>query len=85
MRVLQLLLRPATGGAARGAGAWVETADADEAQRRAAAALAAAGWVVEKVLSNEVTTADDYFRACPSQQAFVRAQADGFAWRFDDE
>ena len=85
MRVLQLQIKAVAGGARRGLSVWVETDDARLAQERAVAALAAAGWSVEQATSNEATSADDYFRTCPSQQAFVRAQEEGVACRFDDE
>jgi len=71
--------------AARGVSIWVDTADATQAQRLAAQALAAAGWALSDIGSIAETTADDYFRACPSRQAFEHAGIHGIAWRFDDE
>jgi len=71
--------------AARGVSIWVDTADAAQARRLAAQALTAAGWALSDVDSVMETTVDDYFRACPSRQAFDRARAHGIAWRFDDE
>lgn len=70
---------------ARGLSIWVDAADITQARRRAAQALAAAGWKLSDVDSIMETGADDYFRACPSREAFMRARAHGIAWRFDDE
>ena len=69
----------------RGISIWVDAADGAQAQRQATQALAAAGWELADIDSIMTTTADDYFRACPSQQAFERALVHGIAWRFDDE
>ena len=85
MRVLQCQVNGPTGQPVRGVSVWVETDDPDSAHTRAVAALAAVGWEVARVTSNVPTSADDYFRPCPSQQAFARAQTEGVAWRFDDE
>ena len=85
MRVLQCQVNGPTDQPLRGVSVWIQTDDPDSARMRAIAALAAAGWKVARVTSNESTSADDYFRPCPSQQAFVRAQTEGIAWRFDDE
>ena len=85
MRVLHCQVNGAADEPLRGVSVWVEAGDADTARMRAIAALAQAGWSVERVASNEPTSADDYFRPCPSQQAFLRAQSEGVAWRFDDE
>lgn len=72
-------------GTIRGVSVWIEHADPERARSDASAALAAAGWTVRSLDSNETTSAEDYFRPCPSQQAFTHAQAEGVAWRFDDE
>lgn len=85
MRLLHLLVHLHSGGPARGVSVWVATDDAAQARARARAGLAAAGWTVMEVDSEEPTAAEDYFRPCPSQQAFTRAQSEGVAWRFDDE
>lgn len=85
MRLLHFLVEPHDGGDARGVSVWIEEADPERARLNAGTALAAAGWAVRDMDSNETTSAEDYFRPCPSQQAFTRAQADGVAWRFDDE
>lgn len=85
MRILQCQVSAAADGPLRGISVWVETDDADSARARAVAALAETGWKVARVTANESTSTDDYFRPCPSQQAFVRAQTEGVAWRFDDE
>lgn len=69
----------------RGVSIWVDDADAARAQRHATQALAAAGWKLSDLDSIMETTADDYFRACPSREAFERARVHGIAWRFDDE
>lgn len=69
----------------RGVSVWVESANPAQAQQLAIQALAAEGWSHAQIDSNAVTTADDYFRPCPSQQAFIRAQTMGVTWRFDDE
>lgn len=69
----------------RGVSVWVDNADQAQAQQFAIQALAAEGWSLAQIDSNAVTTADDYFRPCPSQQAFIRAQTVGVTWRFDDE
>ena len=85
MRLLHFLVEPQAGGVLRGVSVWLDETDPERARIDASAALAAAGWVVRDQDSNEETSAEDYFRPCPSQQAFTRAQADGVAWRFDDE
>lgn len=69
----------------RGVSVWADNADPPQAQQLAIQALAAEGWTLAQIDSNAVTTADDYFRPCPSQQAFIRAQTAGVTWRFDDE
>ena len=71
--------------APRGVSVWVETQDPTQAQSRATQALAEEGWTLVEIDSNTETTADDYFRPCPSQQAFLRARSAGVSWRFDDE
>lgn len=85
MRLLHLQVEPEAGGATRGISVWIEAADPEQARLLAGAALAKAGWIMRQVDSIEETSAEDYFRPCPSQQAFIRAQTDGVAWRFDDE
>lgn len=69
----------------RGISVWVTAADPTQARALASSRLAEAGWTVVQIDTETETTADDYFRACPSQQAFFRAQAEGVAWRFADE
>jgi len=64
---------------------WVVASDATQARTLASSCLAEAGWTVVRIDSVTETTADDYFRPCPSQQAFLRAQSEGVAWRFADE
>ena len=72
-------------GAPCGVSVWVETPDPSQAQTLAIARLAKAGWTVVHIDSTAETTAEDYFRPCPSQQAFLRAQSEGVAWRFDTD
>lgn len=71
--------------APRGVQVWVTETDSVRAQQLATDTLGAAGWSLLQIDSCGVTSADDYFRPCPSKQAFERAQADTVAWRFDDE
>lgn len=85
MLLIHMYVRPQTGGTERGVSVWVEADGAAEAERRAGTALASEGWIAERIESVVETSADDYFRSCPSQQAFQRAQSSGLAWRFDDE
>ncbi|MBI5463239.1 MAG: hypothetical protein HY941_13725 [Gammaproteobacteria bacterium] len=86
MRLLVMHVQAHTGGGAtRGVSVWVDAADATQARTLAVDHLADAGWSVLRIDSETETTADDYFRPCPSQQAFQRAQAAGVSWRFDDE
>lgn len=85
MRLLHLEVRSQAEAAVRGVSVWVDTDDPDQALARARAGLAAAGWTVVSVDSEEETRAEDYFRPCPSQQAFARARTEGLSWRFDDE
>jgi len=69
----------------RGISVWVAAADLTQARALASSRLAEAGWTVVRIDSVTGTTAADYFRPCPSQQAFLRAQSEGVAWRFADE
>ena len=69
----------------RGISVWVDGLDSTQALALACSRLAEAGWTVVHIDSETETTADDYFRPCPSQQAFLRAQSEGVAWRFADE
>lgn len=85
MRLLHLQVTNLSGAPARGVSVWVDTDDSAHAHERARSVLAAAGWTVVAVDSDDETTTEDYFQPCPSQQAFTRAQAEGLAWRFDDE
>lgn len=85
MRLLHLQVTNPSGVPARGVSVWVDTDAPDQARDRARSVLAAAGWTVVTVDSDDETCAEDYFRPCPSQQAFTRAQTEGLAWRFDDE
>lgn len=85
MFLLLMHVQSQTGEAPRGVSVWVEATDADLAQSLARARLAEAGWSVVRIDSTAETTADDYFRTCPSQQAFQRAHVEGVTWRFDDE
>jgi len=72
-------------GTPRGISVWVEADDDGKARAMASARLAEAGWTVIQIDDETETKAGDYFRACPSQQAFLRAQQEGIAWRFDVE
>lgn len=72
-------------GALRGVSVWIDDADPAQAQQLATQSLATEGWSLAHIDSNTETTADDYFRPCPSQQAFIRAQTAGVSWRFDNE
>lgn len=85
MRLLHLQVTNPSGTPARGVSVWVDEQNPGQARERARAGLAAAGWTVVAEDSAEETSAEDYFRPCPSQQAFTRAEAEGLAWRFDDE
>ena len=85
MFLLLLQVKSHAGEAHRGVSVWVDTADVMQARTLASTALADAGWTVAHIDSETQTTAEDYFRPCPSQQAFQRAQSAGVAWRFDDE
>ncbi len=67
------------------ASVWVNAGNASQAETLAARALATEGWRIERVEDTMITTADDYFQRCPSQQAFERAQRSGVAWRFDGD
>lgn len=69
----------------RGVQVWVSDTNPARAQQLATDALGAEGWAMVQIDSCVPTSADDYFRPCPSKQAFERAQADNVAWRFDDE
>lgn len=71
--------------APRGVSVWVNDNDSNRAEQRAISALADAGWHYLGTDDISATDAGDYFRACPSQQAFLRAQTEGIAWRFDDD
>ena len=85
MWLMHLYVRAGTAGDVRGVSVWVDAADAASARQQAIAALAAQGWALDRIDDSAPTTADDYFRACPSQRAFRTAQDVGIAWRFDDE
>lgn len=81
---MRLQVKEPTGDRSRGVSVWVDTADDDQAVSSALAALQQAGW---QSIANAVvleTQAEDYFRSCPSQQAYSRAQQQGIAWRFDE-
>lgn len=80
MYLLVLNTQPA-GGAGHSMLVWVEAADVAQAETRALELAQRERWAVASVESALETRADDYFRACPSQQAFERAQRDGIAWR----
>lgn len=85
MHLLILQVQSHADATLRGISVWVEAADSTQARTLASSRLAEAGWTVVRIDSETETSADDYFRPCPSQQAFLRAQADAVAWRFDDE
>ena len=85
MRLIHLYVRTNTDGSVRGVSVWVDATDADVAEQRAIAALGSQGLELDRIDGCMETTADDYFRPCPSQQAFHTAQSAGIAWRFDDE
>lgn len=85
MLLISLEVRAPAQTYARDVSVWVDDTDMARAQERAVQALAAEGWALVTLKGATETTADDYFRPCPSQQAFLRAQTVGVAWRFDDE
>lgn len=85
MLLITLEVRAPAPASNRSVSVWVDDTDAARARERAAQALAAQGWDVVAFRDVTETTADDYFRPCPSQQAFERARQSGVAWRFDDE
>lgn len=85
MQLIHMLVYSSEPSGSRGVSVWVETRDPAQAQQLATQALADEGWTLAHIDSNTETTADDYFRPCPSQQAFIRAQTAGVSWRFDDE
>ncbi len=85
MHLFNMQVQAATGPERRGVSVWVEATDVGQARTLAAARLAEAGWNILSIDSEALTDAEDYFRPCPSQQAFVRAQTETVAWRFDDE
>lgn len=60
---------------------WVKEADANAAAARARATMTEQGYTVDSIEMATPTTADDYFRRCPSREAFERAQIEGIAWR----
>ena len=63
---------------------WVNTREAPEAEQRATIALTEAGYHILSVETVQPTSRDDYFRECPSLDAFKRAQQAGIAWRDDN-
>lgn len=85
MLIISLEIHAPTQARPRGVSVWVDDTDIARARERAVQALAAEGWELVRFNAATETTADDYFRPCPSQQAFQRAQTAGVAWRFDDE
>lgn len=85
MLLINLEVRAPAQPVVRGVSVWVDERDRARAQERAVQALAAAGWATVAVTGAMETTADDYFRPCPSRQAFDQAQTAGIAWRFADE
>lgn len=85
MLLLLMQVRPHNNDNPRGVSVWVDDANPERAEQRATAALAAAGWQHIRTDAIAETAAADYFRVCPSQQAFARAQTEGIAWRFDDD
>lgn len=85
MLIISLEIRAPAQARPRGVSVWVDDTDIARARERAMQALAAEGWELVRFNAAMETTADDYFRPCPSQQAFQRAQTAGVAWRFDDE
>ena len=85
MYLFSMQVQAHTDGTTRGVSVWVDATDSPQAQTLAIARLADAGWTVVRVDSTAETTAEDYFRPCPSQQAFLRAQSEGVAWRFDKD
>lgn len=80
--VVLALARP--GAAPRQVSVWVRGEGADQARETAQAAMRDQGWTVTGLLDLARTDAEDYFRACPSQQAYARACELGLAWRFHD-
>ncbi len=85
MYLLIMQVQSQSDSALRGVSVWAEAADAVQAQTLASARLAEAGWSIVSIDNVAETSADDYFRPCPSQQAFERAQTEVVAWRFVDE
>ncbi len=63
---------------------WVKDSDADAAAARARAVIAEQGYEVQSLEAVTPTTADDYFRRCPSLEAFEKAQREGIAWRLPE-
>lgn len=85
MLIITLDVRAPVQVCPRGVSVWVDDTDVARARERAVQALAAEGWELVTFKAATETTADDYYRPCPSQQAFQRAQTAGVAWRFDAE
>jgi hypothetical protein len=85
MQLIHMQVYSEDSSAPRGVSVWIETQDPAQARQIAIQALATEGWNLAQIDSSTETTADDYFRPCPSQQAFLRAQTAGVSWRFDDE
>lgn len=85
MLLISLEVRAPAQVRTRGVSVWVDDTDSRRARERAVQTLAAEGWELVAFNDATETTAADYFRPCPSQQAFLRAQTAGVAWRFDDE
>lgn len=85
MLLITLEVHSPTQSRTRGVSVWVDDTDTARARERAAQALAAEGWTLVAFKDAADTAAEDYFRPCPSQQAFRRAERAGIAWRFDDE
>ena len=85
MLLLTLEVRSPAPSRTRGVSVWVDDTDVARARVRAVQALAGEGWECVAFGDAAETAADDYFRPCPSQQAFLRAEQCGIAWRFDDE
>lgn len=85
MLLIHMYVTSPSAAAPRGVSVWVANDDTAQARHLASDALAAEGWSLLRIDGCVETSADDYFRPCPSRQAFERAQSATVAWRFDDE
>ncbi len=63
---------------------WVKAPDEATAEVRVRELARSENWTITSVDSVNETGTDDYFRVCPSQQAYLRAEREGIAWRLND-